>query len=125
MEMPLCLPSAVLMMNWPLSISSFTTVSGSTPNFSLIIFRAIVGFTVPPQFTPIMTMLSRLIWPRLAISYMAIASQPFTTTPIFMFGSALSTHLASCLGTSSVPQWREPAVWMTSFGSVMSAGTAS
>ncbi len=59
-EMPLCWPSFVTMMNWPLSISSLTTSSGSTPNFSRIIFRADTGLTEPPQLRPIIRMLSRL-----------------------------------------------------------------
>ncbi len=112
------------MMNCPLSISSLWTVSGSTPNFSVIIFRAVTGETVPPQFTPIMMTLSRLICWRLASSYIAIMSQPLTVIAIFI-SLAPSRYFLTSLDMSSVPQWRDPAVLSTSFGSVMNTGTAS
>jgi len=122
--MPLCWPSFVTMMNWPLSISSLTTSSGLTPNFSAIIFRAETGLTDPPQLRPIMRTLSRLTWLRLASSYRPIASQPFTGTAIRIF-SAPSRYFLTSFESRSVPQWREPAVCAISAGSVMSVGTAS
>src|SRR5512138_1126180 len=105
-EMPLWPPS-YSMMNWPLSISSLCTLSGSTPNFSVIIFREATGLTDPPQLTPIITMLSRLICLRLASSYMPIMSQPLTVTPTFIV-SEPSRYFLMSFAIRSVPQWSEP-----------------
>src|SRR5512138_1521442 len=123
MEIPLWPPS-YSMMNWPLSISSLVTAFGSTPNFSLIMRRAMTGLTDPPQLTPTMTMLSRLTSLRFESSSRPIMSQPLTTMPIFLFAN-FGTYSITSLERSTVPQWSEPAQASRSFGFVTSAGIAS
>src|SRR5665647_1067014 len=123
MEIPLCPPS-YSMMNWPLSISSLWTLSGSTPNLSVIILRARIGLTEPPQLTPIMITLSRLICLRLASSRKPITSHPLTVTPIFLI-FAPSRYFLTSFGSRRVPQWSEPAVCARSLASVTSIGWAS
>ena len=121
-----CAPfsSVYSMMNCPLSISSLKTESGLTPYFSAIIRRACIGGMDPPQFRPIMTTLSMLIWLRFASSYIAFASQPLQVTATFMSFAPFKYFLMS-FGRSRVPQWREPAHLSSSAGSVMNAGTGS
>ncbi|OPX71494.1 MAG: hypothetical protein A4E36_00037 [Methanoregulaceae archaeon PtaB.Bin009] len=112
------------MMNWPRSISSLWTVSGSTPNFSLIIFRAMTGLTVPPQFTPMRRRLFISIFFRFAYSWRAMTSQPFTVIPIFI-PLLRSRIFTAGFAIRSDPQCSDPAVSLSCFGSVTRVGTAS
>ncbi len=117
-------PSAVSMMSFPLAISSLTTSLGSISYTSLIMFMVGTGDMVPPQLTPIIITLSSMIFPFFINSLMVIASQGLHATAIFM-SLAPSKYLDTNLAMFKVPQWIDPAVLITSAGSVTRIGTAS
>ena len=117
-------PSAVSIMSFPLEISSLTTSLGSNSYTSLIMFIVGTGEKVPPQFTPIIITLSSMIFPFFINSLMVIASQGLHATASFIY-LAPSKYLDTNLAMFKVPQCTEPAVLITSAGSVTRIGTPS
>jgi hypothetical protein len=104
-------PPSYSMMNWPLSISSLCTLSGSTPNFSLIIFRA-TDSALRNRRSSRRSGRSVVQVDLVALCHLVEGHRvaALYDTPIFMFGSALSTHFASCFGYQQGSAVEGPAV---------------